>query len=113
MFNQPDQPDDSYTHDERRQYRRFKRGFALYIDAEGRKHTATTENVGVGGLYLHTKTLLAEGTNLTLHIPRGINDVIIVQAQVVHSNPGHGAGVRFQFSSPQTRNELEEYVRNL
>jgi PilZ domain len=104
---------DKYEWDERRLHRRFKKRFTLYIDEKGGSNIATAENISAEGLYLHTHTPLDEGALLTLHIPRGKDNLIVARARVVHSNPGHGAGLRFHGLSQDDRALLEDLLEEL
>ena len=100
---------DEYPLNERRVHSRFQRSIALIFDEAGETRMVTTENVSASGLYLYTRTELAEGALLTLRLPNGDDDLIVVRAQVIHSNPGHGAGVRFLSLSGNDRATLEAY----
>jgi len=110
----PDQPATISEHDfkERRSRQRFEKRFALYMDERSKRRVATAENISTGGLYLHTHAVLNEGAILTLHIPRSKDEMIVVSARVVHSNPGHGAGLSFQSLSEDQRALLDEFVCN-
>ena len=109
----PDQPAAISEHfEERRSRQRFEKRFALYIDEQGRQRVATAENISAGGLYLHTHAALREGAILTLQIPRSKDEMIIISARVVHSNPGHGAGLSFQSLTEEQSALLDEFVRN-
>ena len=108
MLNQVEATDE-YPLNERRAHSRFPRSIALMFDEEGETRMVTTENVSASGLYLYTRTELAEGALLTLRLPNGDDDLIVVRAQVIHSNPGHGAGVRFLSLSGNDRATLEAY----
>ena len=102
---------DGYPPGERRLHSRFRRSFALMFDEKGQSIWVITENISAGGLYLHAKTELAEGAFLTLRLPHGDDDLIVVRAQVIHTNPGHGAGVRFHCLSDNDRATLDAYVK--
>ncbi len=104
---------DEYSLNERRLHNRVHRSIALIFDEAGVTRIVTTENISASGLYLYTKTELAEGSFLTLRMPNGDDDHIIVHAQVIHSNPGHGAGVRFHSLSENDRATLEAYTCTL
>jgi len=111
-MNKPLDPEISEHLEERRSRPRFEKRFALYIDEQGTQRVATAENISTGGLYLHTHTVLNEGAMLTLHLPRSKDEMIVVRARVVHSNPGHGAGLSFQSLSQDQSALLDDFVRN-
>ena len=67
---------------------------------------ASTKDIGAGGLYMNTRTELPEGGLLTLRIPFTEGDVV-VNAEVVYSNPGRGVGVRFHGLSEKDRALME------
>jgi hypothetical protein len=110
MLNQVEATNE-YLLTERRVHSRFQRSIALIFDEAGETRVVTTENVSASGLYLYTRTELAEGSFLTLRLPNGDDDLIVVAAQVIHSNPGHGAGVRFHSLSRNDRAVLNAYVK--
>jgi len=56
---------------------------------------ANTRDIGEGGLYMTTTSVLSVGTPILMSInvgPRAMN----IRGVVVYSDPGHGVGVRFQ-----------------
>jgi hypothetical protein len=69
-------------------------------DATG---VASTKDISVGGLYMNTQAIIPEGSVLMLRIPVGDNEQVVVNAEVMYSNPGHGVGVRFQGLSETDR----------
>ncbi len=112
FMNKPLDPEIIEHFEERRSRQRFERRLALHMDERGTRRVATAENISTGGLYLHTHTVLNEGAILTIHIPRSKDEMIVVDAKVVHSNPGHGAGLSFQSLSEDQSALLDEFVRN-
>jgi hypothetical protein len=55
---------------------------------------------------MNTQTVLPEGSVLMLRIPLG-NEQVVVNAEVVYSNPGRGVGVQFQGLSENDRALME------
>jgi hypothetical protein len=100
-----DQPDD-ISPDERRQFDRSRLIVDVHFDGADSTGVAGTKDIGVGGLYLSTQAQIPEGATLTLRIPLG-GEYVIVKADVVYSNPGHGVGVRFHRLSDQARELME------
>ncbi len=80
--------------DDRRQHDRSRLIVNLFFDGADSTGVASTKDISVGGLYMNTQTVIPEGSLLTLRIPFAEGDVI-VNAEVVYSNPGRGVGVRF------------------
>ena len=72
-------------------------------DATG---VASTKDISIGGLYMNTQTVLPEGAVLTVRLPFG-DEQVVVNAEVVYSNPGRGVGVRFQGLSEKDRALME------
>ena len=85
---------DEISPDERRQFDRSRLIVDVHFDGADSTGVAGTKDISLGGLYLSTQSLLPLGVTLTLRIPLG-GEHVIVKADVVYSNPGHGVGVRF------------------
>lgn len=100
-----DQSDDILP-DERRQFDRSRLIVDVHFDGADSTGVAGTKDISLGGLYLSTREHLPEGVTLTLRIPLGGNHVI-VKADVVYSNPGHGVGVRFHRLPDEARALME------
>ena len=73
-------------------------------DATG---VASTKDISIGGLYMNTQMIIPEGSVLLLRIPLGGDEQVVVNAEVIYSNPGHGVGVRFQGLSEKDRTRME------
>jgi hypothetical protein len=95
------------SHDERRQHDRSRLIVDVFFDGKDATGVASTKDIGTGGLYLNTQAELAVGSVLLLRIPIGQKQ-IVVNAEVVYSNPGHGVGVRFEGLSAADRALLEQ-----
>lgn len=80
--------------DERRHHNRARLIVDLFFNGADLTGVASTKDISIGGLYMNTQTELPEGSLLTLRIPFEEGDVI-VNAEVIYSNPGRGVGVRF------------------
>ena len=88
--------------DERRLHDRSRLIVDVYFDGADDTAVASTKDISPGGLYMNTRTNLPEGGLLTLRLPFDEGDVI-VNAEVVYSNPGLGVGVRFQGLTEKAR----------
>jgi hypothetical protein len=88
--------------DERRQFDRSRLIVDVHFDGADSTGVAGTKDISLGGLYLDTQVEIPEGSTLTLRIPLG-SQYVIVKADVVYSNPGHGVGVRFHRLSEDAR----------
>ena len=88
--------------DERRQFNRSRLIVDVHFDGADSTGVAGTKDISLGGLYLDTQVEIPEGSTLMLRIPLG-GQHVIVKADVVYSNPGHGVGVRFHRLSEEAR----------
>jgi hypothetical protein len=100
-----DQTDD-LSADERRQFDRSRLIVDVHFDGADSTGIAGTKDISLGGLYLSTQVPIPEGATLTLRIPLG-GEHVIVKADVVYSNPGHGVGVRFHRLSDEAHAVME------
>jgi PilZ domain len=92
--------------DERRQHDRSRLIVDVYFDGLDATGVASTKDISAGGLYMNTQALLPEGSVLLLRIPLGAEQVV-VNAEVIYSNPGHGVGVQFQGLTERDRALME------
>lgn len=93
--------------DERRQFDRSRLIVDVFFDGADSTGVASTKDISLGGLYMNTKAVLPEGALLTLRVPVGDTGQVVVNAEVVYSNPGRGVGVRFHGLSQEDRELLE------
>ena len=98
--------DDELTHDDRRQHDRSRIIVDVYFNGADATGIASTKDIGAGGLYMNTQKELPEGGLLTLRLPFPEGDVV-VNAEVVYSNPGVGVGVEFHGLSEKDRATIE------
>jgi len=92
--------------DERRQFDRSRLIVDVHFDGAESTGVAGTKDISLGGLYLSTQEKIPEGATLTLRIPLG-GQHVVVKADVVYSNPGHGVGVRFHRLSDEAHTVME------
>lgn len=97
---------DEISPDERRQFDRSRLIVDVHFDGADSTGIASTKDMSVGGVYLSTQTQIPEGATLTLRIPLG-GEHVVIKADVVYSNPGHGVGVRFHRVPDETRALME------
>ena len=102
----------SLSQDERRRHDRSRLLVDVFFDGMDATGVASTKDISVGGLYMNTQTDLPEGAVLMLRIPLGAEQVV-VNAEVVYSNPGRGVGVRFQGLSEKDRALMERELPSL
>ena len=91
---------------ERRQHDRSRLIVDVFFNGADTTGVASSKDISAGGLYMNTRTELPEGGLLTLRIPFPEGDVV-VNAEVVYSNPGRGVGVRFHGLSEKDRTLME------
>ena len=92
--------------DDRRRHDRSRLIVDVFFDGKDGTGIASSKDISVGGLYMNTQSVLPEGSVLLLRIPCGAKQVV-VNADVVYSNPGRGVGVRFQNLSDEDRGLIE------
>lgn len=98
--------DEDEAREERRRYDRSRLIVDVFFDGADATAVASTKDLSVGGLYMNTRQELPEGGLLTLRLPFSEGDVV-VNAEVVYSNPGRGVGVRFHGLSERSRTIIE------
>lgn len=92
--------------EERRRHDRSRLIVDVYFNGADATGIASTKDISIGGLYMNTQTIIPEGSVLMLRIPLG-DEQVIVNAEVMYSNPGYGVGVRFQGLNEEDRALME------
>jgi hypothetical protein len=82
------------SNEERRRYDRSRLIVDVFFNGSDATGVASTKDISLGGLYMNSQADIPEGALLTIRIPLGEQHVV-VNAEVIYSNPGHGVGVRF------------------
>jgi hypothetical protein len=93
--------------EERRQNDRSRLIVDVFFDGKDATGVASTQDIGVGGLYMNTQTDLPEGALLLMRIPLSDGQQVVANGEVVYRNPGRGVGVRFHGLSTADRALLE------
>jgi hypothetical protein len=93
--------------EERRGHGRSRLIVDVYFNGADATGVASTKDISLGGLYMNTQADLPEGAVLMLRIPLGDDQQVVVNAEVMYSNPGHGVGVRFQGLTEKDRALME------
>jgi hypothetical protein len=93
--------------DERRVHDRSRLIVDVYFDGADATGVASTKDISLGGLYMSTQMVIPEGSVLMLRIPLSNDQQVVVNAEVMYSNPGHGVGVRFQGLTEKDRALME------
>ena len=93
--------------EERRRHDRSRLIVDLFFNGAGATGVASTKDISLGGLYMNTQAYLPEGALLTLRIPFGDDKQVVVNGEVMYSNPGRGVGVRFQGLTEKDRELME------
>ena len=94
------------SQDERRHYDRSRLLVDVSFDGGDATGVASSKDISLGGLYMNTQTEIPVGKTLALRIPLGGQHVVI-KADVIYSNPGHGVGVRFHRLPDDAREIME------
>ena len=100
-----DRPDEIST-EERRHFDRSRLIVDVHFDGADSTGIASTKDISLGGLYMSTQAEIPVGATLALRLPLG-SEHVVVKAEVVYSNPGHGVGVKFNELSEQARALME------
>ena len=98
---------DKLPQENRRLHDRSRLIVDVYFNGADATGVASTKDISLGGLYMNTQASLPEGALLMLRIPIGDEQQIVVNAEVMYSNPGYGVGVRFHGLSEQDRALME------
>ena len=93
--------------EERREHDRSRLIVDVYFNGADATGVASTKDISLGGLYMNTQSVLPEGAVLLLRIPLSNEQQVVVNAEVIYSNPGHGVGVRFQGLTENDRALME------
>lgn len=104
---------DNSPQDERRQHDRSRLIVDVFFDGQDGTGVASTKDISLGGLYMNTQTVVPEGSLLTLRIPLGEDEQVVVNAEVIYSNPGRGVGVRFHGLTEDDRSLMERKLPQL
>src|SRR5436305_9063576 len=104
MSNEPEADELAFA--ERRQYDRARLIVDVVFNGADATGVASTKDISAGGLYMNTQTELPEGGLLTLRIPFP-EGAVVVNGEVVYSNPGRGVGVRFHGLTEKDRALME------
>ena len=99
--------------EERRLHDRSRLIVDVYFNGADATGVASTKDISLGGLYMNTQADLPEGAVLMLRIPLGGERQVVVNAEVMYSNPGHGVGVRFQGLTSDDRALMERELPKL
>ncbi len=97
--------------DERRVHDRSRLIVDVFFNGQDATGVASTQDLSVGGLYMNTQATLPEGSVLMIRIPFGEKQVV-VNAEVVYSNPGKGVGLRFQGLSAEDQATIAGQIGN-
>lgn len=93
--------------DNRRQHDRARLIVDVYFNGADATGVASTTDISLGGLYMTTQANIPEGAVLTLRIPFSNDQQVVVNGEVMYSNPGRGVGVRFQGLTEDARQLME------
>jgi len=100
-----DRPDE-ISPEERRLFDRSRLIVDVHFDGADSTGVASTKDISLGGLYMSTQAEIPIGATLALRLPLG-SEHVVVKAEVVFSNPGHGVGVKFSEVSEASRALME------
>ena len=93
--------------EERRQHDRSRLIIDVFFNGQDATGVASTTDISVGGLFMTTQMVIPEGSVLLVRIPLSGNEQVVVNAEVVYTEPGRGVGLSFQGLSAEDRALLE------
>jgi hypothetical protein len=67
-------------------------------------------DLSVTGAFIDSMNELPEGSRMLLRFPLPSGDTVVVQAEVVHSMPHFGMGVRFLDLGEESRHAIQAFV---
>jgi len=97
---------DEISTDERRHFDRSRLIVHVHFDGADWTGVASTKDISLGGLYMSTQAEIPVGATMALRLPLG-SEHVVVKADVVYSNPGHGVGQTFEPLTEQPRELME------
>ena len=97
---------DEISIEERRHFDRSRLIVDVRFDGADSTGVASSKDISLGGLYMSTQAEIPVGATLALRLPLG-SEHVVVRAEVVYSNPGHGVGVKFNELSGPARALME------
>jgi hypothetical protein len=93
--------------EERRQHDRSRLIVDVFFNGQDATGVASTTDISIGGLFMTTQMEIPEGSVLLVRIPLSGNEQVVVNAEVVYTEPGRGVGLSFQGLSAEDRALLE------
>lgn len=93
--------------DERRRHDRSRLIVDVFFDGKDATGVASTKDLSIGGLYMNTQAELPEGSVLLVRFTLSEGKQVVVNAEVIYSNPERGVGLRFQGLSEESRALIE------
>jgi hypothetical protein len=97
--------------DERREYERSRLIIDVFFEGSDLTGVASSKDISPGGLYMNTQADIPEGALLTVRVPFDEGDVV-VNAEVIYSNPGRGVGLRFHGLTAEQRATVERALED-
>jgi hypothetical protein len=95
-------------HEERRGHDRSRLIVDVFFDGKDATGVASTRDISVGGFFMSTKADLPRGALLLVRIPLNDGKQVVVNAEVIYSNPANGVGVRFRDLSEENKKLIED-----
>jgi hypothetical protein len=106
-------PEDEFeSQDERRAYDRSRLIVDVFFDGQDVTGVASTKDISLGGLYMHTQATIPVGVMLLIRIPFRPDSEVVCGAEVIYSEAGRGVGLRFKDLTDKARTVLEREVSN-
>lgn len=97
----------------RRTHARTKASVPVEMETEGSQVPirGATSDLSLGGCYIETMYPLPTGTHLDLKLQ--IDGTLLIEAEVVTSDPQVGNGIKFLKMLPEDQEELKAYLEQI
>lgn len=100
-----------YPKTERRRSLRHQLILDLYFDGAECVGIAQTRDINLHGLYFNTLAAIPKGRRLQLRLPlNAAREYLVLEAEVVYSQPKVGCAVEFVGLSEETQQVLSEFI---
>ncbi len=99
---------------ERRRSPRHQLILDLFFDGAEGVGIAQTRDINIQGLYFNSLTIIPKGSRLKLRLPvNTAQEYIVLEAEVVYSQPKIGCAVEFLELSPEAEKILASFIEEV
>jgi PilZ domain len=99
---------------ERRRSPRHQLILDLFFDGAEGVGIAQTRDINIQGLYFNSLTIIPKGSHLKLRLPvNSTQEFIVLDAEVVYSQPKIGCAVEFSDLTPEAEKILAAFIEEV